>query len=387
MIPYGKQFLDQDDINSVIRALRSSKITQGPLVDEFEANLARKCGSRYAVAVSSGTAALHLATLALGLGKGDEILTPPISFLATSNAALYVGARPVFCDVDYSTANISVTNLKKLISRPRVKAIYPVHFGGLSCDMPAIHKIAKKRGLFVVEDACHALGARYKHNGVWHRVGACAHSDMAIFSFHPVKHITTGEGGAITTNSPKYYEKLLSLRSHGMVRSPTLSRRMGPWYYAMTSLGFNYRLTDIQAALGISQLKKLDRFVTRRREIAATYDRAFNDLSHVVLPLEPKGYIGAYHLYPLRLDFKKIGLSRAAFMHELLKHGVGTQVHYIPIYAQPYYRKLGYRSCCSEAERYYAAALSLPMFPKMTASDIHKVIRSVTFIIAQSKSS
>ncbi|MEI7752382.1 MAG: DegT/DnrJ/EryC1/StrS family aminotransferase, partial [Candidatus Omnitrophota bacterium] len=329
-------------------------------------------------------AALHLATLALGIGKGDEILTTPISFLATSNAALYVGARPVFCDVEYSTANILVSSLKKFINRPRVKAIYPVHFGGLPCDMPAIHKMARSRGLHIIEDACHALGARYEHNGTWHKVGSCVHSDMAVFSFHPVKHITTGEGGAITTNSKKLYENLLSLRSHGIVRSLALSRRRGPWYYEMTHLGFNYRLTDIQAALGISQLKKLDRFVNRRREIALAYDQAFQELPRVVIPAESKGYRGAYHLYPLRIDFKKIGISRAMFMKELQKDGVGTQVHYIPIHTQPYYRQLGYRVCCPEAERYYAATLSLPLFPKMTDRDVNQVIRTVSATLGKS---
>ncbi|MFA5167176.1 MAG: UDP-4-amino-4,6-dideoxy-N-acetyl-beta-L-altrosamine transaminase [Candidatus Omnitrophota bacterium] len=375
MIPYGKQFLDQDDLDAVIGALRSPKITQGPRVDEFEVKLARKCGSRYAVSVSSGTAALHLATLALGLMKGDEILTTPISFLATSNAVLYVGAKPVFCDIEYPTANISVSNLEKLISRPRVKAIYPVHFGGLPCDMPAIHKIARKRGLFVVEDACHALGARYKYHGSWYKIGSCAHSDMAVFSFHPVKHITTGEGGAITTNSKKYYEKLLALRSHGMFRSPALSKRIGPWYYAMKHLGFNYRLTDIQAALGVSQLKKLDRFVNRRREIAEKYNQRFKGLPCVEIPATPDGFMNAYHLYPLRIDFKKAGLTRAVLMHELQKSGVGTQVHYIPIYTQPYYRELGYRIRCPEAERYYASTLSLPIYPSMTNRDVDKVVR------------
>lgn len=384
MIPYGKQILDQNDIDAVVRALRSEKITQGPLVDVFEAKLAKWCNARYAVAVSSGTAALHLATLALGLGKGDEILTTPISFLATSNAALYAGARPVFCDVDYATANLAVSRLENHIHRA-TKAIYPVHFGGLPCDMPAIYKIAKKYDLFVLEDACHALGAIYKSNGSWFKVGSCAHSDMAVFSFHPVKHITTGEGGAITTNSEKFYKKLRCLRSHGMVRSPGLSKRIGPWYYAMKDLGFNYRLTDIQAALGISQLKKLNRFVKRRREIAAAYDQAFKNLPQVVLPEEPDGFVGAYHLYPLRIDFGKIGISRATFMNELLKRKVGTQVHYIPIYTQPYYRKLGYRDHCLEAERYYTNALSLPIFPKMKNRDIQKVVRSLSDIFQRKK--
>ncbi len=380
MIPYGKQYLDQYDIRAVVRALRAEKITQGPQIELFERKLAQRCGARYAVAVSSGTAALHLATVALGLGPKDKVLTTPISFLATSNSILYVGARPVFCDVNPQTINIEPEEIEKHLTRD-VKAIYPVHFGGMPCNMIAIHRIAKKHRLFVVEDACHALGAFYSKGRSMLPVGSCVHSDMAVFSFHPVKHITTGEGGAITTNSMKYYKKLLSLRSHGMYRSSALSKRIGPWYYAMKDLGFNYRLTDLQAALGISQLRKLDFFVKRRREIAARYSDAFKRLPHIKTPFEPSGYTSSYHLYPIRIDFAKLKITRASLMKALLEGGIGTQVHYIPIYTQPYYRKHVVAKPCLEAEGYYASALSLPLYPKMTDFDVKKVIRTFSRLI------
>lgn len=380
MIPYAKQDLDQSDIMAVVRTLQADKITQGPQIEIFERKLAQQCGARYGVSVSSGTAALHLATLALGLGPGDKVLTTPISFLATSNAALYVGASPIFCDVNQETINIEPNEIEKHLDR-NVKAIYPVHFGGLPSKMDTIHHIAKKHHLFVVEDACHALGAFYSKGNSMIPIGSCVHSDMTIFSFHPVKHVTTGEGGAITTNSKKYYKKLLSLRSHGVFRSSALSKRMGPWYYSMNELGFNYRLTDIQAALGTSQLSKLTLFVKRRREIAAMYSDAFKGLPYVKTPFEPRGLRSSYHLYPLRIDFSKLKITRAALMKALLAKGIGTQVHYIPIYTQPYYRRHVVSSPCPAAERYYASALSLPIYPKMKERDVKKVIRSMSAII------
>lgn len=377
-IPYGKQDINLLDISSVVNVLKSDWITQGPKIEEFEKVLADYCGAKYAVVVSNGTAALHIACLAAGLKKGDEAITTPVTFLATSNSILYTGAKPVFADIDINTINIDADQFKKKITK-RTKAFLPVHFAGLPCDMSELYGIAKKKGITVIEDACHALGAEYKDHGKWVKVGSCRHSDMTVFSFHPVKHITTGEGGAITTNSKKLYEKLLSLRSHGMYKTNKMAKEQGPWYYEMRDLGFNYRITDLQCAMGISQLKRIKGFLKRRREIADIYDKAFRDTEGVEVIDLPKGKRHAYHLYLIKIDFRKFRTTRKKFMLKLKKKGILTQVHYIPIYRQPYYRKkLGLsKSLFPESENYYARALSIPIYYGMTRKETEKVIRDI----------
>lgn len=391
-IPYGRQSIDEDDIQAVVDVLKSDWLTQGPAVKEFEDRLSNYCGSKYAVAVSSGTAALHLACLAAGLGQGDEVITSPITFAASANCALYVNARPVFTDIDIDTICMDPGRLAsyletRLDAFSGSRAVIPVHFSGLPCDMETINKIAEKYSLIIIEDACHALGAEYKANGKWLKVGGCRHSDMSVFSFHPVKHITTGEGGAVLTNNSEYYERLLLLRSHGITKSPDkfinkdsmAGFASEPWYYEMQELGFNYRVTDIQCALGVSQLKKLDMFVSRRRGIAATYNKAFGGLECVSLTEEGGTRKSAYHLYVLQIDFEKLGKTRSSVMRELREKGIGTQVHYIPVHLQPYYRNnFAYRDGQYPlAEKYFTKGLSLPIYPGMTDNEILRVVTSV----------
>lgn len=376
-IPYGRQFIDKSDVNAAASIMASDWITQGPSVREFEEALAYLCKARYAVAVSSGTAALHIACLAAGLKKGDEAVTTPITFLATANSVLYAGANPVFADIEPSTILIDPLAVRKAVSM-RTKAILPVHFAGLPCDMPALHSIAARCGAVIVEDACHALGAEYRDKNSWHKVGSCTHSEMTAFSFHPVKHITTGEGGAITTNDAKLYKRLTSLRNHGIYKDKkTVSK--GQWYYEMRELGFNYRLTDFQCGLGISQLRKVRGFIKRRREIASIYDAAFSGLRHVSLPETPAGRKHSYHLYIIQVDFKALRTTRQKFIDYLKGRGVLTQVHYIPLYRQPYYRKrlsIDARDF-PNSERYYERALSIPMFPSIRDKDVKTVIKAV----------
>jgi UDP-4-amino-4,6-dideoxy-N-acetyl-beta-L-altrosamine transaminase len=377
-IPYGRQLIDKDDIKEVVKVLKSDWLTQGPIVHKFEEALAKYCGVKYAVAVSSGTAALHLACLAAGLKKGDEAITSPITFVATANAVLYTGARPVFADVDQGTANIDPTKIKALINS-KTKVVLPVHFGGLPCDMRAIRRLAIEHGLLVIEDACHALGAEYKSEGRWIKVGSCRHSAMTIFSFHPVKHITTGEGGAVTTNCQELYNKLKALRSHGIYKDSKALVK-GAWYYEMRELGSNYRITDFQCALGLSQLRKLNGFLKRRRNIVAAYNRAFRGNEYFDLPSEVENVRSAWHLYVIRVRKGKEEKSdRNKLFYYLRKAGIGVQLHYIPIYLQPYYRKLGYRKgTCPQAEEYYKAAMSLPIYPSLT----NKGIKYITTKIA-----
>jgi UDP-4-amino-4,6-dideoxy-N-acetyl-beta-L-altrosamine transaminase len=339
--------------------------------------------------VSSGTAALHIAALAAGIKEGDEVITTPISFVATSNCVLYAGAKPVFADIDEETLNLDPVEIEKKITK-RTKAILPVHFAGLPCDMPEIAKIAKKHRLIVIEDACHALGAEYKVKGQgsrvkgeWTKVGSCEHSDMTVFSFHPVKAITTGEGGAVTTNDEKLYKKLIALRSHGTYKDEKTAAK-GPWYYEMRDLGFNYRITDFQCALGLSQLEKLDTFIGRRKNISARYDREFLELGDLIrLPSQRVGNKRhAFHLYLLRLNLKKLAASQKNIVEELHKRNIGVQVHYIPIYEHPFYQKNGYgKTKCRFAEEYYAEAMSLPIYPTLKAEEQEYVINNVKEVV------
>lgn len=388
MIPYGKQWIDDDDIKAVIDVLKGDWLTQGPKVNEFEKALAEYCGSTYAVAVSSGTAALHLACLAAGIKNDDEVITSPITFVASANCVLYCGGTPVFADINSNTGNIDIDEIKRKINT-KTKMIIPVHFAGLPCDMEEIRETAHKYNLLIIEDACHALGAEWMDSaGRWHKTGSCSHSDLTVFSFHPVKHITTGEGGAILTNNAEYYEKIMLLRNHGITKNPekfavkdssSSQTTPNPWYYEMQDLGFNYRITDIQCALGLSQLNKNMTFVARRRKIAGMYNEAFRGVENIIALSEPVTKKSAYHLYPVQIAFKKSGKNRATFMNTLTQKGIGTQVHYIPVHLHPYYReRFGYKEGdYSAAEQYFRQALSFPLYPKMSDADVASVINAV----------
>lgn len=370
MIPYGKHHIDDDDIEAVVKVLKEGLLTQGPVVEAFEQSIAQYVGAKYAVAVSSGTAALHLAVLAAGVGSGDTLITSPITFVASANAGLYVGAKVAFADIDSNTINMSPDSLvATLREHPTTKAIIPVHFAGLPCEMSAIKKLADNSGAVVIEDAAHALGASYL-NGT--RVGCCSDSLMTTFSFHPVKSIAAGEGGMITTNDIDIYRRLIRLRSHGINKldDKFLQKEQAytegiqnPWYYEMQELGFHYRITDIQCALGISQMKKLDMFISRRRELAKRYDEAFAGFS-ILSPAQMMGRDNSsHHIYPVRIDFARVGVNRATLMQQLRDRGVAAQVHYIPVVMQPFYRLQGFDTAgCSEAIHYYEEALSLPLY-------------------------
>lgn len=385
MIPYGKHYIDEDDINAVVDVMRSGFLTQGPSVIDFEHAFSKYVGANYAVAVSSGTAGLHLAAIVAGVGPGNNLVTSPVTFVASANAALYAGAKPIFADISPDTINLSPESLESVLGvTSDVRAVMPVHFSGLPCNMKAIKSAADKVGAVVIEDAAHALGASYE-NGK--KVGCCDQSLMTVFSTHPVKAISTGEGGVITTNSEAIYSKLLSLRSHGISRNPqsfqvkeqiSTANQPNPWYYEMQELGFNYRITDMQCGLGSSQLKKLDSFIARRAILAKKYDEAFFGMRHC-RPAQPSGReISGHHLYVLRINFEEIGLSRAELMNLLRNRGVGSQVHYIPVPAHPYYRQLGYSpQKYPNAEQYYREALSIPMFYGLSDEQQDVVIDSI----------
>lgn len=366
-IPYGRQWLDRKDVDSVISVLESDFITQGPKIKEFENKVAHHCGAKYAVAVSSGTAALHIACLAVGIKNGDEVITTPISFAASANCILYCGGKPIFADVNYDTVNINPVEVEKKITK-RTVAVIPVDFAGHPCDLKEIKEIAKRHNLMVIEDACHALGAEYRGT----RIGSCKFSDMTVFSFHPVKHITTGEGGMVLTNRKDLYKKLITFRNHGIVKNRTdlLNKNEGSWYYEMQDLGFNYRITDFQCALGISQLKKLGRFIKRRRELADNYRRELSKIDTITLPIEKDYAKSAWHIYVI-----KVKKERKKIFDILAKKGIGVSVHYVPTYLHPFYKRLGYtKGLCPVAERYYKEALTVPLYPKMKNKDFSRVI-------------
>jgi perosamine synthetase len=379
---YGKQYIDWRDILVVVKTLCSNFLTQGPKVAQFEKAICEYTGAKYAVAVANGTAALHMAMMALDVGKGDEIITSPNTFLASANCALYVGADAKFADIDADTACISPDEIKKHITK-NTKILVPVHFAGQSCDMIAIKKIADEYNLKIVEDAAHAIGSSYE--GV--KVGSCKYSDMTIFSFHPVKNMTTAEGGAITTNDEKIYQKLLLLRSHGMSRDPkTLTKNDGPWYYEMHEFGYNYRMTDVQAALGISQLKKIDKFAQRRREIVEFYKKEFAGDVRFSFLKEKDFSRACFHLFPLLIDFEKVKLSKKEIFVKLQEQGLNLQVHYIPVHLQPLYKARGFKmGDFPKAEKYYQQTLSLPLYYGLTNCDLRKIVKIIKSVVGESK--
>jgi len=385
-LPYGRQTVEDDDIAAVTQALRGDFLTTGPLVDRFEAAFAQRVGARFAVVCSSGTAAQHLTTLAMDLKPGAGAIVPAVTFLSTANAARYVGAEVIFADVAPDTGLMEAEHLRAaLASAKDATAVFPVHLGGQCADMQAICDVARQNGLSVVEDACHAIGTTYETRaGEAVAVGTCAHSDMAVFSLHPVKTITMGEGGVITTNDPELAARLKRLRSHGMVRDAAFfvnselamdaTGEANPWYYEMGEIGFNYRAPDINCALGLSQLSKLDRFVAARRALVDHYDRRLATLSPLVKPLSRTACMPGWHLYVALIDFQSAGMERAEFMAKLRERGVGSQVHYIPVHLQPYYRGRYGDAELPGAMAYYSRCLSLPLFPTMRDDDVDRVI-------------
>jgi perosamine synthetase len=364
--------IDEQDIEAVLQVLKSDYLTTGPEVTMFENRVAEYVGAKYAVAFSNGTSALHGACFAAGIGNGDEVITTPMTFAATANCVLYQDGKVVFADIDAKTYNIDPFEIEKKISG-KTKAIITVDFTGQPGELEKIIEIAKKHNLIVIEDAAHALGATYNDK----KVGAI--SDMTMFSFHPVKHITTGEGGMIVTDNKMYYEKLLQFRSHGITRdTDKLHENHGPWYYEMQFLGYNYRMTDIQAALGSSQLNKLDMFVEKRRNIVAQYNEAFQDVSQITTPFQDQSGKSSWHLYIIRLNLKKLTVGRNEIFEELHKQNIGVNVHYIPVHLHPFYQQLGYeKGSLPNAEKLYEEIISLPLFPAMTEQDVSDVITAL----------
>ena len=390
MLHYGRHWIDDDDIQAVVNLLKSGPLTQGPKVGELEGKFSEYVGAKFAVAVSNGTSALHIACLAAGIGPGHTVITSPNTFVASANCVIYAGGKPTFSDIDPVTLNIKPESVEnECIRLGNVKAIIPVHFAGLSCEMPKIWRIAQKVGAAIIEDACHALGGNYPDGS---RIGSCRYSQMAVFSLHPVKSITSGEGGVVTTNDENLYRQLLRLRGHGINKLDdpficpeegyTDGKRNG-WYYEMQQLGFNYRLSDIQCALAISQLDKLDKFIARRREIANIYDREFKALKQAKRTQVSGRNNSANHLYVLRVDYGAIGLSRNQLFELLAARDIGGHAHYIPVPIHPYYRTHhpvpleNY----TQALAYYREALSLPIYPSMSDQDVSTVVKAVWELI------
>ena len=377
MIPYGRQDISKDDVNAVLEVLQSDFLTQGPAVPAFEAKIKNYCGVKNAVAVNSATSALHIACLALDVGPGDRVWTSPITFVASSNCALYCGATVDFVDTDPRTYNISVNALHSKLKEAEKngvlpKVVIPVHLTGQSCEMAEIYALSKRYGFKIIEDASHAIGGKF----LGEPIGNCAFSDITVFSFHPVKIITTCEGGLATTNNNDVAQKLRLLRSHGITRDENqmVNISHGSWYYEQILLGFNYRMTDIQAALGVSQMDRLDQFVTKRHELADRYNQLLKHLP-LVLPWQDEDSYSAFHLYVVKYEPINGGKSFNEIFEFMREEGIGVNLHYMPVYKQPYYRRLGFsENYCIEAERYYQSALSLPMYPGLTVEDQDKVV-------------
>ena len=388
-IPYGRQLIEDDDIAAVTAALRGDLLTTGPLVETFERTLARTVGARDTIACSSGTSALYLAARALGIGPGHTVIVPTITFLATASAPHLAGAEIVFADVDPETGLMRASDLEAALARAPHKhadAVFPVHYAGQSCDMGAIAEVARAHRMKIVEDAAHALGTVWSDsNGGLLPVGANAFADLTTFSFHPVKTIAMGEGGAVSTNDPEWTRRLKQARNHGITRTPIEFKRVdaafdesgavNPWYYELESPGFNWRISDINCALGISQLAKLQRFINARRALAAVYDELLAPLAPLVRPLkrDPRS-LTAWHIYPLRIDFASAGIDRASVMRAMAADGIGTQVHYIPVHRQPYYAARYGTAELPGADAYYASTLTLPLHPMMTEADAARAV-------------
>lgn len=372
LIPYGRQSISEEDIRSVVRILRSDFLTQGPIIVEFEKSVTEYCRAKYAVAFSSGTAALHGACFAAGISKGDEVITSPMTFAASANCVLYSGGTPIFADIKKDIPLIDTLEILKKITN-KTKAIIPVDYSGIPADYNEINSIAHKHKLIVIADAAHSLGATYKNR----KVGTLA--DMTVFSFHPVKLITTGEGGMVVTDSQKFYDRLLLFRNHGISKNPKLLQKkdVGSWYYEMQELGFNYRLTDIHAALGLSQMKKIERFMVKRQKIASFYLDKFKNVPCITLPKVPKDRTSAWHLFPIRANFSKLKKTKKEMFSFFADKGIKLQVHYIPVHLHPYYKKLfGYKKGdFVNAERFYEEEVSLPLYPGLTGRDVAHVIK------------
>jgi len=380
-IPYGKHNITEGDINAVIDVLKSDFLTQGPLVVKFEESVCKYVDSKFSVSTNSATSALHIACIALGLSKDDWLWTSTNSFVASANCGLYCRAKVDFVDIDTKTYNMCVNSLEKKLSKAErdgklPKIVIPVHFAGQSCDMAKIHELSKKYGFKIIEDASHAIGGKYLDKFI----GNCEYSDITVFSFHPVKIITTAEGGMATTNSKELFEKMQMLRSHHITRDQKFmtSESEGAWYYQQTGLGFNYRITELQAALGISQIQRIDKFISKRNYLGKRYDSLLDSLP-IIKPYQHKNNYSSLHLYPVQLDVKKTNRSRAYVFDKLISSNIGVNVHYIPIHRQPYYEKLGFKKGdFPNAEQYYENAISLPLFYDMTDEQQDKVVKEIT---------